>query len=173
MPGAPWLERAAAVTLNRMETVELISASSDDTERAAGAVAEALERGDVVLVSGDVGTGKTTFVRGACGALRVSSRVTSPSFTIGRRYDGAVPVSHVDLYRLDSLATEDPALLDDYLTADVVAFIEWPDAARAELEPERVALHVRLAHMGTDRRLVTATGRHELVGRLGRALPAA
>ena len=154
-----------------MKTVEVLSASAEDTERAAGTVAEALEPGDVVLVSGDVGTGKTTFVRGACRALRVAGRVTSPSFTIGHRYEGAIPVSHIDLYRLETLENEDPALLDDYLTTDSVAFIEWPDAARAAVEPERVVLHVRLAHLGADRRLVTGSGRGDLVERLRTTLP--
>lgn len=142
----------------------------EDTERAAGTVAEALEPGDVVLVSGDVGTGKTTFVRGACRALRVAGRVTSPSFTIGHRYEGTIPVSHIDLYRLDTLENEDPALLDDYLTPDSVAFIEWPDVARAAVEPERIALHVRLAHLGADRRRVRASGRGDLVERIRGAL---
>jgi tRNA threonylcarbamoyladenosine biosynthesis protein TsaE len=154
-----------------VKTVEVLSASAEDTERAAATVAEALEPGDVVLVSGDVGTGKTTFVRGACRALRVAGRVTSPSFTIGHRYEGAIPVSHIDLYRLETLENEDPALLDDYLSLDSVAFIEWPDAARAAVEPERVALRVRLAHLGTDQRLVRASGRGVLVERLRSTLP--
>ena len=79
--------------------------------------------------------------------------VTSPTFTIGQRYEGPVPVSHLDLYRLgDGLEDEEPGLLDDYLTPRSVAFIEWPDAAGAELE--RVAMRIRLAHAGGDRRRI-------------------
>lgn len=126
---------------------------ASETEALAARLAGALEPGDVVLVSGELGAGKTTFVRGACRALGVSGRVTSPTFTIGRRYEGRVPVSHLDLYRLGDLAHEDPALLVDYLTPDRVAFVEWPQAAGGFLsEP---AATVRLAHRGGDRREVT------------------
>ena len=71
-----------------------------ETEALAAQLARGLTPGDIVLVSGDLGAGKTTFVRGACRALGVSGAVTSPSFTIARRYEGTVPVSHLDLYRL-------------------------------------------------------------------------
>lgn len=116
-----------------------------------------------MLVSGDLGTGKTTFVRGACRGLGVEGPVTSPSFTIGRTYAGRVPVSHVDLFRLDTLEGEDPALLADYLRLDAIAFVEWPKAAASELEPERVAVHVRLSHRGGDSRRVELEGRQELI----------
>ncbi len=108
-----------------------------------------------MLVSGELGAGKTTFVRGACRALGVSGAVTSPTFTIARRYDGTVPVSHLDLYRLGDLADEDPALLADELAADRVAFVEWPEVgAPVGLDPERVVARVSLEHRGGDRRLV-------------------
>jgi tRNA threonylcarbamoyladenosine biosynthesis protein TsaE len=153
-----------------VQSVELESHSAGETERAAGEVAEGLRAGDVVLITGEVGTGKTTFVRGACEALRVTERVTSPSFVIGRTYAGRIPVSHIDLFRLETLEGEDPALLSDYLTPDSVAFVEWPEAAGSELEPERVALQVRLAHLGGDRRRVEAAGRPDLVARIRQAL---
>ena len=101
--------------------------------------------GDLVLVSGELGAGKTTLIRGACRELGVTEQVTSPTFTIGRRYRGRVPVSHLDLYRLDSLAGEDPGLLDDYLTPDAVAFVEWPAAAEPLLGERRIALAGRAA----------------------------
>jgi len=113
-----------------------------------------------VLVSGDLGAGKTTFVRGACRALGVTGPVTSPSFTIARRYDATVPISHLDLYRLGDLADEDPALLADELAADRIAFVEWPEVgAPVGLEPERVAARVHLEHRGGDRRLITVERR--------------
>src|SRR5262245_33885337 len=105
-----------------MSRAQLESRSAEATERAAEAVARALGPGDIVLIAGDLGTGKTTFVRGASRALGVRDRVTSPSFTIGHVYDGPVAVAHIDLFRLDSLAGEDPALLSDYLTPDRIAF---------------------------------------------------
>jgi tRNA threonylcarbamoyladenosine biosynthesis protein TsaE len=106
----------------------------------------------VVLVSGELGSGKTTFVRGACRELGVEGPVTSPTFTIGQVLAGRVEVAHLDLYRLDSLAGEDPSLLEDYLTPERVGFVEWPAVGAPALK--RVAARVRLEHAGGDRRLV-------------------
>src|SRR5687767_2402000 len=112
-----------------------------ETEAAGAELARRLGPGDVVLVTGELGSGKTTFVRGAARALGVEGPVTSPTFTIGHVLPGRVEVAHLDLYRLGSLAGEDPALLDDYLTNDRVAFVEWPAVAEPELR--RVAARVR------------------------------
>jgi tRNA threonylcarbamoyladenosine biosynthesis protein TsaE len=126
-----------------------------ETEAIGAELAQRLSPGDVVLVSGDLGAGKTTFVRGACRALGVTSAVTSPSFTIACRYDGSVPISHLDLYRLGNLDDEDPALLADELAADRIAFVEWPEVgAPVGLQADRIAARVRLEHRGGDRRLV-------------------
>ena len=126
--------------------------SPEETIAVAGKLAQGLQPGDLVLVSGELGSGKTTFVRGACRALGVEEPVTSPTFTIGHLYRGGVEVAHLDLYRLDSLAGEDPGLLDDYVTPERVAFVEWPDAAGGALE--RVTARVRIAHAGGDRRTI-------------------
>jgi len=134
----------------------VVTHSAAETEAAGAELAAPLEPGDVVVVSGEVGAGKTTLIRGACRALGVEGPVTSPTFTIGQRYAGGrAPVSHLDLYRLQGLAGEDPALLDDYLTADAISFVEWPDLAEPELAGRRVVA-VRLAHAGGDRREVEA-----------------
>jgi tRNA threonylcarbamoyladenosine biosynthesis protein TsaE len=129
------------------------SHSAADTERLGAGLAARLEPGDVVVVQGELGSGKTTFVRGACRALGVEDAVTSPTFTIGQVYAGRMEVAHLDLFRLDSLAGEDPALLDDYLTPDRIAFVEWPEVALPDLA--RVKHRVRLEHGGGDRRLLT------------------
>lgn len=128
--------------------------SAAETEAMAARLARELRPGDVVLVSGELGAGKTTFVRGACHELGVRSGVSSPTFTIGRRYEGQVPISHLDLYRLADLGDEDPALLDDYLRPDSISFVEWPEIARAAPLPERVRIshHVTLRHAGDDAR---------------------
>ncbi len=132
--------------------------AADETEAIGARLAQRLRPGDVVLVSGEIGAGKTTFVRGACRALGVRSPVTSPTYTIARRYDGDVPVSHLDLYRLDDLAGEDPSLLADELAGDRVAFVEWPEVGTpAGLDPERVVARVSLEHRGGDRRRVRVT----------------
>jgi len=129
------------------------SRSAAQTEALGARLAERLRAGDVVLVSGEVGAGKTTLIRGACRGLGIEGPVTSPTFTIGHRYAGGrLPVSHLDLYRLGTLEGEDPALLDDYLGPDGVAFVEWPAAGGGRLG--RAALEVRLAHAGGERRRV-------------------
>ena len=126
--------------------------SAAETEAVGADIAAGLGPGDVVLVEGEIGAGKTTLIRGACRALGVEGPVTSPTYTIGHRYRGRVPVSHLDLHRLARLEGEDPGLLEDYLAPDAVAFIEWPRAAEPQLE--RVALRVRLRHAGGDSRLI-------------------
>jgi len=129
------------------------SNSPQDTEAAGAELAAGLTRGDVVLVSGELGSGKTTFVRGACRALGVEGPVTSPTFTIGQVLSGAQEIAHLDLYRLGSLAGEDPALLEDYLTPERVGFVEWPAVAEPTLE--RVTARVLLEHAGGDHRRIT------------------
>lgn len=134
-----------------MEVVE--TNSSAETEALGARIAARLRPGDVVLLSGELGAGKTTLVRGACRALGFSGPVTSPTFTIGRRYEGGrLPISHLDLYRLQTLEGEDPALLDDYLGPADVAFVEWPGAGSGHLS--RPALEVRLAHASEERRRI-------------------
>ena len=121
--GRAGARRAAA---DRPVRLTLESSSPQETEAAGAELAAGCEPGDVVLVSGELGSGKTTFVRGACRALGVEGPVTSPTFTIGQCWAGSPEVAHLDLYRLESLAGEDPALLDDYLTPERIAFVEWP-----------------------------------------------
>jgi tRNA threonylcarbamoyladenosine biosynthesis protein TsaE len=132
-----------------------LTESASETEAVGAELGVALRAGDVVLVEGELGAGKTTFVRGAARALGVTGPVTSPTFTIGQRYPGPVPVSHLDLYRLSSLADEDPGLLDDYLGPDSIAFVEWPRGGAGTIAwLARVAARVRLEHGGGDVRVV-------------------
>lgn len=134
-----------------MEKVK--SHSAAETEALGARIAERLEPGDVVVLSGEVGAGKTTLIRGACRALGIKGPVTSPTFTIGQRYrDGRLPVAHLDLYRLEGLEGEDPALLEDYLGPDGVAFVEWPAVGAGRLG--RPALEIRLRHAGGESRQV-------------------
>ena len=124
-----------------------------ETESLGAELARALDDGDVVLVRGELGSGKTTLVRGAARALGVSDPVTSPTFSIGHRYAaGALTVSHLDLYRLAGLEHEDPALLADYLGPGRIAFVEWPQDTHAELVGARV--RISLSHGGGDRRRI-------------------
>ena len=129
--------------------------SARETERLGAALATHLRAGDQVLLEGELGSGKTTLVRGACRALGVTSTVTSPTFTIGQRYAAPVPVSHVDLFRVADLDEEDPDILSDYVRSDAIAFVEWPGAAEANLQQiGRLAYRLRLSHAGGDRRII-------------------
>ena len=131
--------------------IELASASAGETERIAAALAERLTVGDVVTVSGELGAGKTTFVRGASRALGVTSPVTSPTFTIGHRYVGSVDVSHLDLYRFTAVSAAEWGDLEPYFD-DAVVFVEWPEPGASALPPARVA--VSLEHAGDVRRRI-------------------
>jgi tRNA threonylcarbamoyladenosine biosynthesis protein TsaE len=134
--------------------VRWITSSPEETEAAGAELVATLSRGDVVLVSGELGSGKTTFIRGACRELGITEPVTSPTFTIGQLHRGRVEVAHLDLYRLPTLADEDPGVLDDYLTPDRVGFVEWPGVAEPAIVRPRA--RVRLEHLGGDRRRITA-----------------
>ncbi|MEJ7817707.1 MAG: tRNA (adenosine(37)-N6)-threonylcarbamoyltransferase complex ATPase subunit type 1 TsaE [Thermoleophilaceae bacterium] len=134
-------------------TVE--SESAEQTEAAGAELARRLGPGDVVLISGELGSGKTTFVRGAARALGVEGPVTSPTFTIGHVLAGRLEVAHLDLYRLSDLSGEDRALLDDYLTPERIGFVEWPGVGQAVIA--RVAARANLEHSGGDRRRIEIT----------------
>ena len=134
------------------------STGAAETEALGARLADELTAGDVVLVAGELGAGKTTLVRGAARQLGVTVPVTSPTFTIGQRYPVAgrgLLVAHVDLYRVGSLADEDPDLLADYLGPETVAFVEWPQGEESTLAGlGRIAARVSLEHAGGDRRLI-------------------
>jgi tRNA threonylcarbamoyladenosine biosynthesis protein TsaE len=118
----------------------------------AAALARELRVGDVVTVSGELGSGKTTFVRGACRALGVLVPVTSPTFTVGHRYPADPDISHLDLFRFQGLSAAEWGDLEPYFD-DAICFVEWPEAAAGALPPVRV--EVRLSHVDPARRQIT------------------
>jgi tRNA threonylcarbamoyladenosine biosynthesis protein TsaE len=127
--------------------------SPEETEAVAAQLAERLVVGDVVTVSGDLGTGKTTFVRGACAALGVREQVTSPTYTIGHRYHGVRgEVSHLDLYRFQGVSAAEWGDLEPYFE-NAIAFVEWPEAGAGVLPEPRFA--VRLAYGEGEHRKVS------------------
>jgi tRNA threonylcarbamoyladenosine biosynthesis protein TsaE len=133
--------------------MELRSASPAETEAVAAALAGELRAGDVVTVSGELGSGKTTFVRGACRALGVRVPVTSPTFTVGHRYPSEpVDVSHLDLFRFQGFSAAEWGDLEPYFQ-DAICFVEWPEAAADALPPVRVK--VRLSHVDAAHRLIS------------------
>ena len=127
------------------------TSSPGETEALAGRLAEELRPGDVVTVAGELGSGKTVFVRGACRSLGVTGPVTSPTFTIGHRYEGTVLVSHLDLYRFAGVSQAEWGDLEPYFD-DAVAFVEWPEAGSRALPPARA--EVRLQHLDPSHRLI-------------------
>ena len=131
--------------------VELVSLSAAETEAVGGSLAARLEVGDVVTVRGELGAGKTTFVRGACRALGVTEPVTSPTFTIGHRYRGRVDVSHLDLYRFTGVSPAEWGDLEPYFD-DAIVFVEWPEAGSGVLPRPRVT--VELEHVDEQRRRI-------------------
>jgi tRNA threonylcarbamoyladenosine biosynthesis protein TsaE len=128
--------------------------SPEATEALAAGLAARLVEGDLVTVAGELGAGKTTFVRGACEALGVRERVTSPTYTIGHRYHAAsgAEVSHLDLYRFQGVSAAEWGDLEPYFEG-AIAFVEWPEAGEGVLPPARFA--VRMRHAQGARRVVS------------------
>jgi tRNA threonylcarbamoyladenosine biosynthesis protein TsaE len=149
--------------------VRLESAAPEDTEAVAAALAAELVPGDVVTIAGELGAGKTTFVRGACRALGVTDPVTSPTFTIGHRYaTGDGVVAHLDLYRFQGFSAAEWGDLEPYFDG-TIAFVEWPEAGEGALPAPRV--RVRLEHADETHRIVHVDASDEaLVERVHAAL---
>jgi tRNA threonylcarbamoyladenosine biosynthesis protein TsaE len=142
-----------------MPVVVVDTASADETEAVAFRLAGVLRRGDTVTVSGELGAGKTTFVRGACRALGVTAPVASPTFTIGHRYEAPIPVAHLDLYRLQGISPEEWGDLEPYFDG-TIAFVEWPEHAGVWLEPVRA--EVSLEHVDETHRRITIHSEDDL-----------
>lgn len=129
-----------------------MTASEEETAALGVRLAGVLGVGDVVTVAGELGSGKTTFIRGACRALGVQAPVSSPTFTIGHLYDAPVPVAHLDLYRVSAAGFEDWGDLELYFDGTIV-FVEWPEHAAGLLQQVRVA--VGMEHVDESHRRIT------------------
>jgi tRNA threonylcarbamoyladenosine biosynthesis protein TsaE len=136
-----------------------VTGSPEETEALAARLATRLRAGDVVAVSGELGAGKTTFVRGAARALGVQEPVSSPTFTIGHRYDAPVPVAHLDLYRLAGIDPEEWGDLEPYFDG-TVAFVEWPEHGGHWLPGTRAT--VTLNHVDESHRQVSIDSEDDL-----------
>ena len=139
--------------------MEVVTASPEETGALAARLASRLEPGDVVAVAGELGSGKTTFVRGAARALGVTGPVSSPTFTIGHRYEGPTPVAHLDLYRLSGLDPEEWGDLEPYFDG-TIAFVEWPEHGGDWLPEARVL--VTLNHVDESHRAIRITSNDDL-----------
>ncbi len=139
--------------------MEVVTASPEETGALAARLADRLEAGDIVAVTGELGAGKTTFVRGAARALGVTGPVSSPTFTIGHRYEAPVPVAHLDLYRISGLDPEEWGDLEPYFDG-TIAFVEWPEHGGEWLPRRRVA--VTLNHVDESHRRIEISSDDDL-----------
>ncbi len=128
--------------------------SPDDTRELASAVAGLAQPGDVLLLGGELGTGKTVFAQGFGRGLGVEEQVTSPTFTLVRTYEGRLTLVHADVYRLDHLQEVVDLALPELLDEGGVAVIEWGDVAAAALAPDFLEVSLERG-WGDDDRLLT------------------
>lgn len=156
--------------------VDLLAQTAADTREIAGLIAEALQPGDVVALTGELGAGKTVFVQGAAAALGVAERVTSPTFLLRRDYDGRVPVLHLDVYRLHDLQEVMELGYEEVLEGGFVTFVEWADAMAPLLPADHLEVELTLAEPPTTdemwdaqpRRIVVRPRGHDWARRLTR-----
>jgi tRNA threonylcarbamoyladenosine biosynthesis protein TsaE len=142
--------------------------SAGETGSVGAALAGVLRAGDLVVLAGDLGTGKTTFAKGVARGLGVREPVTSPTFTIVQEYEGRVPVAHVDVYRLERVQEVHDLGFEELLDGRVV-LVEWGDVVAAVLPADRV--EVRLALDGdADARTIEVTGQGPQWNQRGAAL---
>jgi tRNA threonylcarbamoyladenosine biosynthesis protein TsaE len=127
------------------------AAETQDLGRRIGAV---LRAGDVVVLDGELGTGKTVFAKGIALALGINEPVVSPTFTVVREYDAPTPLVHVDVYRLDHLQELHDVGFDDLVGSDAVTVVEWGDRVSALLPADRLDVHLELGG-GDDERSVS------------------
>jgi tRNA threonylcarbamoyladenosine biosynthesis protein TsaE len=124
----------------------------DETKALAGALAPLVRAGDLLLLSGDLGAGKTAFTQGLGRGLGVVEPITSPTFTLANEYDGArLRVHHLDVYRMESMAEVFDVDLPDLLDDDAVVVIEWGEAIVASLPPDYLAVELLLGEGDDDR----------------------
>ncbi len=144
--------------------ITVVTSSVDQTQALAGAIASVVAAGDLVLLSGDLGAGKTAFVKGLAAELGVSEPVTSPTFTLAQRYEGtSLVVHHLDVYRLSRLSEVIDLAIPELLDGNTVTLIEWGDVIEPALPADYLEIRFELGEGADDRRLtLRPTGRRWL-----------
>jgi tRNA threonylcarbamoyladenosine biosynthesis protein TsaE len=136
--------------------VRIVTRSAEASRELAAAIARATIRpGDLVVLAGDLGAGKTVLAQGIARALGVVDPVISPTFTIVREYTGDVPVTHVDVYRLDQFQELYDLGFEELVDCDRVTIIEWGDVVAALLPSDRLQIRIETAGDDDDERVVT------------------
>jgi len=145
-------------------SLDFVSHSPDQTRRLGVRLGELLKPGDLVLLAGDLGAGKTTFAQGVARGWGSLDPVTSPTFVLVNEYRGRIPVYHLDLYRLDSYAEVEGIGWDEFVSGPGVTLVEWADKVTGELPEERIEIH--LQWVGEEKRRLMFSG----IGGQGRTL---
>jgi len=121
---------------------QLTTHSYEETENLGAKIADLLKAGDVIVLNGDLGVGKTTLTRGIARGLGIKRNVKSPTFTLIREYqDGRVPLYHMDAYRLESSPNEDLGF-DEYFEGDGITIVEWPQFIKDEIPEEHISINI-------------------------------
>lgn len=123
-------------------SLEWISHSYQDTYRLGERLARFLHGGDIVALSGELGTGKTVMIKGICNGLNVEEPVTSPSFTLVQEYSGQLPVFHFDFYRLETINEIEELDLNYYFQTDGICLIEWGEKGESLLPEETISITI-------------------------------
>ncbi len=141
----------------------VVSQSVEQTVRYAAEWAATLPCGETVVFYGGLGSGKTTFIRGMVVGLDGDDPVSSPTFTLVNEYAGRCPIYHVDLYRIDSTAALKDVGLEDYIGAETICLVEWPEIAASFLPAghRAVRLSMDFDHMGPEARLIEVLQQHD------------
>lgn len=138
--------------------ITLRSTSADDTKEVAGALASVARPGDLILLAGEMGAGKTAFAQGFAAALGVIDTVTSPTFTLVHTYEGRYRVHHADVYRLEHMSEVADLALGELLDdGDAVVLVEWGDVVASGLGPDVMTVRLEMVDGAPDSRLVTVT----------------
>ncbi len=137
-----------------VERISVETTSEDETRALGARLGEVAAPGDVVLLEGEFGAGKTTFVQGIAQGLGVEGPVTSPSFVIASEYQGRIPLYHIDLYRVDVMDTTTLEAIAEYIGSDGICVVEWPSTLPPDLIPN--ATRIRFAITGERRRRLEA-----------------
>ena len=137
------LTRKGAGTISRMESIRLISSSPDQTQFLGSHIGELAQPADVILLTGELGTGKTCLVQGIARGLGVKEYAFSPSFVILREYHGRLPLYHIDFYRLDDVREIADLGFEQYFYGDGVCVIEWADRGFGVLPPNNLLINLQ------------------------------
>ncbi|MHB9144908.1 MAG: tRNA (adenosine(37)-N6)-threonylcarbamoyltransferase complex ATPase subunit type 1 TsaE [Symbiobacteriia bacterium] len=154
-----------------MAIAEFLSRSPADTQAFGRRLADRLQSGDVVLLEGDLGAGKTCLAQGICAGLGVTEAVSSPTFTIIHEYQGRLPVYHLDAYRLTGSAEAESLGLEEILGGEGVALVEWSERIPEQLPADRLRIELQpVPAAGADVRRLLISGQGPHAGPLAEEL---